>query len=188
MIYKEKYKSIELIKLLMRNKRNLKNKSGGRYTCEHATSLTDWSGNKLSALARQEVTVHDIVRVNISNQTFTGTRYIRITQNLGDLLVGFIEDPYWGNIYRGALCHTCAKKFDFWSETVYCGSGCYYMCESCYIKTDDSLKKDMQQYPFKNGVRIVFKRSSIMEIPDWTTHTTKIINRYMNKVNQHLFE
>jgi hypothetical protein len=109
-------------------------------------------------------------------------RYIEIKKIFGTHLVGSVNDPYNG--IAKCKCNICLEDIDtnFYS----CGGELYnrcnyHICNKCYFLTGTSKHShEVKKYihPFADGALITFKKTSIMEIPNWTSNAEKIIRKY----------
>jgi hypothetical protein len=157
-------------------------KRGGFYRCEKAPFVTNWQGEFLETSSRNKVTIGDSVRIVLRRKIGHDlVRYITITKNYGQCLVGIVNDPYYGNI-TGWYCDVCGHTFMNTESVYYCLEySClridYFECEECYKKTKH--QHELLKYPFQNGTVVTFNRSNIMEIPGWTNNTRNIGKKYL---------
>lgn len=156
------------------------------YKCKYAPFVTNWSGTYLDRKIRDKLKLGDIVRVMLETNDESMTRYIIIKDISDKYLKGTISDPYNGQCsFKCNICHTncnlqvwtCTNGLDEFSGNNKCN---YQLCDKCYEKY-----KHLHNHPFKlykhkycDGTIITFKKTSIMEIPNWTPNTTKLIEKY----------
>jgi hypothetical protein len=150
------------------------------YTCEYAPYVTNWNGKLLDKKARDKIKVGDIVRVQISDET----RYILIHYIKGEYMTGKIDDPYYGtfrfwcnecNEFCPIEVYSCENELDIWGSNK-CN---YHCCKKCKSKQKHKHNLKLIKHPFPDGTIITFKKNCILEIPDWTNNTRKIINQYL---------
>lgn len=156
------------------------------YKCEYALFVTNWHGVYLNKEIRDKLKLNDIVRVIITTDKLYATRYIQIKSISDKYFKGVVADPYHGYCFLG--CNVCNKSCNLqaWS----CTNGfdkndgmnnCnYHLCDKCYKKHGKSHEHPFKLYKhsFCQGTIVVFKKTNVMEIPDWSSNTTKLIEKY----------
>ena len=172
-------------------KRNRKRKRrrGGIFKDMPAPYVTNWSGTYLDPICRQYVKIGDIVRVVFDNYNI---RYLEIVSLSKKYLLGRINDPYKGGL--GYCCNECNNYcLEIDKEHIYGCNGelsndCdYHICSKCY--KDDKAKDHPHTISdiklIQNRGLITFKRSSILEIPNWSKNTKDFVLRFPHSNNLH---
>lgn len=162
-----------------------KHRRGGLYSADIAPFVTTWSGLLLQPAARKAVKPGDYVRVQLRNRQTghsIGTRYLCVTRCNKNIVTGFVDDPYNGNINGG--CDICMKWFEYDKDRPwYCTQDeCwnYHECPRCHPVSQHPHKLEMKQQPFINGTIITCKRNAISEIPNWSKNTECINRMYQH--------
>lgn len=163
-------------------------KIGRVYNCKYAPFVTNWHGVLLDKKVRDHIAINDSVRVLLETKDNSLCRYVDVKYITDKYITGVINDPYNGmprfycnncNEYCGLQVFACSDKL-----TVEGNNGCdFHLCHKCR-KTKHEHKMVPYKHAYCNGTILVFKKTCIMEIPDWTKNADKIINQYINKDNR----
>jgi len=169
-----------------RNKHKFKRKRTTRhetkpYACELSDDVTTWGGELLNPEIRNNLKLTDVVRLRVVYESRGGTvtegLYVGIRKFLDNgYMLGVIDDPYtWNN--RPAVCDGCGER----GINLYCCLPCDYdLCDGCVKHLAHTHEHEMVKFkhPYCNGTVIKFKKHNISEIPNWTEHTCKLIEKY----------
>jgi hypothetical protein len=162
-----------------------KHKRGGFYTLKVNNIVTNWGGEVLDKKILNFIKVGDIVRILIYRRDYFIKSYIQITHILPDsYFKGFINDPY-----RLSFCDIC-NEIGYEKNFLY---SCEENGEAPLFQTEcnfDCHKKCLEKYPnaktcncklvkrlFQSNEIIIFNKKNIIEIPDWTNNTEKLIQK-----------
>lgn len=168
----------------MRKRKHKKrvHKRGCIHSIAPINDVTTWNGQLFDPIVRKKVKVGDSVRV-IMNERMP--IYLTITKELGkQYLMGVIDDPYRGRC--GYSCNECSKRFDekdliniYTCEGIGCFRGNYHCHKSCKPKSNKCpLGCQLERYKYGDGNKIIFRRSAISEIPNWSDNTYSFVDKY----------
>lgn len=143
---------------------------------------TTWSYRPLLAEAREHIKVGDIVRVCLvfRSSDYWIKRYVRVTEIHGKHLLGVVDDPYNGTPDAG--CDGCNRYFSAKEKGIKTCHACsFHLCSKCLKqKTHEHTLVDYNNHTdFCNETVISFKQNAIMEIPNWTTNTARICEKFL---------
>ena len=154
---------------------------GGSYELYKSHRITNWSYDPIDKKCLDKLKIGDIVRVCFleKNDGFY-KKYVRITRQLSRThFMGVIDDPYFCDHY----CNVCDRNAN--NYKIYCCEGdldnkCdVHVHEACLIdcpKCNKPLKK--VYIPHGNGSKLIFSKSNIVEIPNWTRNTERLFDQY----------
>jgi hypothetical protein len=167
-------------------KRRKVHRRGGSYELYKSHQITDWSYDPMDKKCLDKLKLGDVVRVCFleKNEYHFDKRYVRITRQLSRThFMGVVSDPYRCN----SDCRVCGDPVAT-SSAIWCCDGdlynrcdihvheeCLAQCREC-PRCHNDLKK--VHFTYHNGSKLVFSKSNIIEIPNWTRNTKRLFDWY----------
>jgi hypothetical protein len=166
--------------------KNMPHKRGGFYTFRNMKDVTSWGGILLDRECLNHLRIGDVVRIFCEHPIEEST-YVEITDVLPD---GHFKGKI-NTTYRGTYCNICKEEGTPKNYLVSCGGYRDNNCNShfhptCLEKQPDAKCCDcvLERFPLQQDEVVIFKKTNIGEIPNWTKNTEKLGEIYGNKENR----